>query len=191
MWSLHLDEAKSHDEARINSLKADMDGVLIFAGLFSAALTSFLIDSVSNLQVDPAQQMVYYQQQNVALLAQISNQVASIAPQVSIPSTPPPPYPNFSPNPSDVRVNAFWFLSLVFSLAAALFATLVQQWVREYMHVFQRYGNPLKGARLRQYLYEGVEGWGMPMVARSVPGLVHISLFLFFVGLSDTLVTVH
>jgi hypothetical protein len=127
LWSLHLDEAKSHDEARIHSLKDDMDSVLIFvrfyisniniiffpssctvpqAGLFSAALTSFLIDSVNNLQVDPAQQMVYYQQQNVALLAQISTQVASLAPQVSIPSTLPPPYPDFSPSPSDVRVNA-------------------------------------------------------------------------------------
>jgi hypothetical protein len=61
LWSLHLDEAKSHDEARIHSLKDDMDSVLIFvrvfifivstpsscavvvqAGLFSAALTSFL-----------------------------------------------------------------------------------------------------------------------------------------------------
>ena len=30
MWSLHLGEAKSHDEARIHSLKDDMDGVLLF-----------------------------------------------------------------------------------------------------------------------------------------------------------------
>jgi hypothetical protein len=30
LWSLHLDEAKSHDEARIHSLKDDMDSVLIF-----------------------------------------------------------------------------------------------------------------------------------------------------------------
>jgi hypothetical protein len=209
LWALHLEEAKSHDEARIHSLKDDMDTVLIFvsvtvplifsqslytviqAGLFSAALTSFLIDSVNSLQVDPAKQMVYYQQQNVALLAQISKQVASIAPQVSIPSTPPPPYPDFSPSSSDVRVNAFWFMSLIFSLVAALLATLVQQWVRDYMHVFQRYSNPLKGARLRQYLYEGVEGWYMPRVARAVPGLVHISLFLFFAGLVDSLLATY
>ena len=209
MWSLHLGEAKSHDEARINSLKDDMDSVLIFvrvafpppfsspgsctvvqAGLFSAALTSFLIDSASNLQADPAQQMVFYQQQNVALLAQISKQISSITPQVSIPSTPLPSY-NFSPSASDVRVNSFWFMSLVFSLSAALLATLVQQWVRDYMHVFQRYSNPLKIARLRQYLYEGVEDWYMPMVARSVPGLVHVSLFLFFVGLGDSLLAAY
>jgi hypothetical protein len=135
--------------------------------------------------------MVYYQQQNVALLAQISKQVFSIAPQVPIPSTPPPPYPAFSPNTSDVRVNAFWFMSLVFSLSAALVATLVQKWVRDYMHVFQRHSNPLKSARLRQYLYEGAEGWYMPMVAESVPGLVHVSLFLFFLGVCDSLLSVN
>ena len=129
------------------------------AGLFSVALTSFLVDNAHNLRVNPAQQMVYYQQQNVALLTQISNQLSSIVPQVSIPSTLPPPYPNFSPNSSDVRVNAFWFMSLVFSLSAILLATLIQQWVQDYMHVFQRYSNPLKSARLRQYLYEGAEGW--------------------------------
>jgi len=30
LWSLHEKEAKSHDRARIQSLKDDMDGVLIF-----------------------------------------------------------------------------------------------------------------------------------------------------------------
>jgi hypothetical protein len=135
--------------------------------------------------------MVYYQQQTVALLSQLSKQVASITPQVSIPSATPPHYPKFSPNPSDVRVNAYWFMSLVFSLSAALLATLVQQWVRNYMHVFQRYSNPLKSARLRQYLYDGAEGWYMPVVAESVPGLVHVSLFLFFLGLGDSLLAVN
>ncbi|KAH9052778.1 hypothetical protein EDB87DRAFT_344207 [Lactarius vividus] len=190
LWSLHVKEAMSHDDARIRSLKDDMDGVLIFAGLFSASLTSFLVDKIHDLQVDPAQQMVFYQQQNVALLVQISKQVSSIAPQVSIPSTPPPLY-DFNLNPSDVRVNVFWFMSLVFSISAALLATLVQQWVRDYMHVFQRYSNPLKSARLRQYLYDGAEGWYMPVVAESVPGLLHVSLFLFFLGLGDSLLNVN
>ena len=135
--------------------------------------------------------MVYYQQQSVVLLAQISKQVSSIAPQVSIPSTLPPQYPTFSPKPSDIRVNVFWFMSLIFSLFAALLATLVQQWVRDYMHVFQRYSNPLKSARLREYLYEGVEGWYMPLLADSVPGLVHVSLVLFFIGLGDALLSLN
>ncbi|KAI9433205.1 hypothetical protein H4582DRAFT_1011670 [Lactarius indigo] len=195
LWSLHKKEAKSHDEARIQSLKDNMDGVLIFAGLFSAALVSFITDKIHDLQVDPAQQLVYYQQQNVALLAQISNNVSSIAsaiaPRASTQSTPPSSYPPFAPTASDVRISTFWFMSLVFSLSAALLATLVQQWVRDYMHVFQRYSNPLKSARLRQYLYEGAEGWYMPVVAESVPGLVHVSLFLFFLGLGDSLLNLN
>ncbi len=56
----------------------------------------------------------------------------------TIPSAPPPPYPDFTPNSSDIRVNAFWFMSLALSLSAALLATLVQQSVRQYMHVFQQ-----------------------------------------------------
>ena len=131
--------------------------------------------------------MVNYQQQTVGLLTQISRQFASIAPQVPIPSPPSlQPYPAFSPSPSDVRVNVFWFMSLVFSLSAALSATLVQQWVRYHMQVF-RYGHPLKSARLRHYLYEGLEDSHMLVVAQAVPGLLHVSLFLFFVGLLDSL----
>jgi len=129
--------------------------------------------------------MVYYLKQNVAMLDQISHQIASISPQVSIPSTPPPSFPSFNPLSSDIRVNVFWFMALVFSLTAALLAILVQQWVRDYMHVFQRYSDPLKSARLRQYLNEGSDGWYMPVVAEAVPGLLHVALFLFFVGLCD------
>ena len=30
LWSLYVDEAKSHDEATVGTIKDDMDGVLIF-----------------------------------------------------------------------------------------------------------------------------------------------------------------
>ena len=161
------------------------------AGLYSAALTAFVIDSKQNLQVKPQDQMVYYLQQHSTILSQISLQLSSIAPQIPIPSTPPPPFPKFNTLVSDIRVNAFWFMALVFSLFAALLAILVQQWVRNYMHVFQRYRDPLKSARLRQYLHEGSEEWNMPRVAEAVPGLLHISLFLFFAGLGDTLLNIN
>jgi len=134
--------------------------------------------------------MVYYLQQNVALLDQISRQIFSVAPQIPIPST-PPPFPSFKPSETDVRVNVFWFMALIFSLAAALLAILVQQWVRDYMHVFQRYGDPLKCARVRQYLHDGLEGWYMPVVAEAVPGFLHVSLFLFFLGLCDFVLNIN
>jgi hypothetical protein len=157
------------------------------AGLFSAVLTAFVIDSKQDLKPSPADEAVYYLRQHSTILSQISVQLSSIAPQVTIPSTPPPPFPPFSPLVSDIRVNVFWFMALAFSLLAALLAILIQQWVRKYMHVFQRYGDPLKSSRLRQYLYEGCEGWYMPKVAEAVPGFLHVSLFLFIIGLGDSL----
>src|SRR6266850_1344622 len=161
------------------------------AGLFSAVLTAFIIDSKQSLKVNPQDQMVFYLQQNVAILDQISRQISSIVPQISVSRNLPPPYTGFKLSASDIIVNAFWFMALVFSLSAALLATLVQQWVRDYMHVFQRYSDPLKSARLRQYLHEGSKGWYMPVVAEAVPGLLHVSLFLFFLGLCDFVLNIN
>ncbi|KAH9955524.1 hypothetical protein BGW80DRAFT_1148618, partial [Lactifluus volemus] len=86
------------------------------------------------------------------------------------------------------RVNVFWFISLVLSLAAALLATLVQRWSRNHMQIFHRYKHPLKLSRIRQYLHEGVEHWHMSAIAEAVPALIHTSLFLFMIGLADFLV---
>ncbi|KAF8502820.1 hypothetical protein F5888DRAFT_1607504, partial [Russula emetica] len=190
-WKLFRDEAKSHDEAQINTLKEGMDSALIFAGLFSAVLTAFVVDSKQDLTPSPADEAVYYLRQHSTILSQISVQLSSIAPQISIPSTPPPPFPTFNPSTSDVRVNAFWFMALAFSLLGALLAILVQQWVRNYMNVFQRYSDALKSSRLRQYLYEGCDGWYMPRVAEAVPSCLHVSLFLFFAGLGDSLFNIN
>ena len=144
---------------------------------------------IQNLQVDPASQTVYYQNQTVQILAQISQQIASIGTPIPLNITQPLPLPTFQPSASDRRVNIFWLMSLVFSLCAALLATLVQQWVRSYMGVFQRSSNPLKTARVRQFLFEGVDF--LPVVAEAVPGLIHVSLFLFFVGLGDAILDIN
>ena len=150
-----------------------------------------MVDSKQNLKVSPTDQIVYYLQQHSTILSQISQQLSSIAPQVSIPSTPPPPFPPFKPSASDIRINAFWFMALTFSLTAALLAILVQQWVHDYMHIFQRYSDPLKSARIRQYIYEGSDRWYMPIAAEAVPALLHVSLLLFFVGLGDSTMNIN
>src|SRR6266436_8924299 len=55
------------------------------AGLFSAVLTAFVLDSKQDLKPSPADETVYYLQQHSTILYQISVQLSSIAPQVSIP----------------------------------------------------------------------------------------------------------
>ncbi|KAI9431467.1 hypothetical protein H4582DRAFT_1787868, partial [Lactarius indigo] len=149
--------------------------------LFAGVITSFLVDSLQDLQPDPAQQSVYYQQQSVAMLAQISQQIASIAPQVSISSTPPPPYPAFKASHTAVQVNIMWLSGLVLSLCAALLAIFIQQWVRSYMEALQEYDHPLKRARFRQFFFDGAQS--TLLMAKIVSFLIRFSLLLFFIGL--------
>jgi hypothetical protein len=50
MWSLHLGEAKSHDEARIHTLKDDMDSVLIFVRVLYLSVSIVYPDLMHYLQ---------------------------------------------------------------------------------------------------------------------------------------------
>ncbi|KAI0261954.1 hypothetical protein BC834DRAFT_414191 [Gloeopeniophorella convolvens] len=187
LWSLYSQEAENHDKALIETWRSDMEAIIIFAGLYSATLTSFLVDSYKNLQPDPTKETAYFGQQSAISLARISQQLSLNDSRASVAPTTFVPLPSFHPSPSDVRVNVYWFMSLVFSLSAALFATIIQQWVRNYMQVFQRYDHSLKRARLRQYLFQGTELSRMSVVVEMVPALIHISLFLFFMGIADFL----
>ncbi|KAI0266177.1 hypothetical protein BC834DRAFT_824153, partial [Gloeopeniophorella convolvens] len=49
MWTLYLSQAEKHDKELAESLKGDMEGILVFTGLFSAALATFLVESYQNL----------------------------------------------------------------------------------------------------------------------------------------------
>ena len=119
------------------------------------------------------------------MLVQITKEIGSDAPQIPIPPITLRPYKLCLPWQSDIRASACWLIGLVCSLSAALFATLVRQWIRSYMKVFQRYDHPLKRARFRQFFVEGASG--MLKLAEAVPRLVHISLLLFALGLGDFL----
>lgn len=134
IWSVYMSEATPHDRALIDSWSKDMDGILIFvrqrlsslpahtlklevqAGLFSASVTAFIIESYNGLMPDP-------NQQTIALLQQISQQLGSNPAQSQVAAS-----DGFRPTSSTLRVNAFWFLSLCLALTCALAATLVQQW---------------------------------------------------------------
>jgi len=74
-------------------------------------------------------------------------------------------------------------MSLVFSQSASLLATVVQQWTRSYLRVYQESKKPLMTAHVQTFLSEGLEL--MPMMAEAAPGLIHVSVFLFFAGLGD------
>ena len=82
-------------------------------------------------------------------------------------------------------------MSLVISLTCALLATMVQQWARRYQRVAHPRCSPHKKARIRAFYKRGVEELHIPWMIELLPVLLHISLFLFFGGLSVFLFNVH
>ena len=142
--------------------------------------------TVPNIQQNPQYTSAFY-------LAHIYQQLSTQpnGSQVPIPSSLSNPTEPYTPPRSGVWVNGLWFLSLVISLTCALLATLVQQWARRYLRVaYPRY-SPRKKARIRAFYRQGVENLHIPWTMEAVPVLLHISLFLFFAGLSVFLFGVH
>ena len=70
-------------------------------------------------------------------------------------------------------------------------ATLLQQWARRYLRVAHPRYSPHERARIRAFYRQGVEQLHLPWVVEGLPLLLHVSLFLFFAGLSVFLFSVN
>ncbi|KAJ7173332.1 hypothetical protein C8R46DRAFT_946043 [Mycena filopes] len=173
LWGVYLSEAEKYDHALVESWRSDMQGMLIFAGLFSASLTAFIVESYKTLLPDSGDS-------TVVLLTQISLQLAAAANGTAF--TIPAPIP-FSPATSNVVCNALWFISLGFSLTCALIATLLEQWARDYLHKADMHSAPVVRARIFAYLFHGLKRFKLHVVVELVPLLLHLSLVFFFAGL--------
>ncbi|KAJ6559911.1 hypothetical protein B0H19DRAFT_1289423 [Mycena capillaripes] len=174
LWAVYVSEAEKYDKALVEGWKSDMkDYSFLCAGLFSASLTAFLVESCKTLS--PDQGTI-----TIAILAQISRQLEG---GPSVPSVDVSPLIAAGPTSASLACNALWFLSLGFSLSCALIATLVGQWSREFIQSTSMRPSPIMRARIFAYLYYGIQRFGMHTMVQFIPFLLHISLLLFFAGL--------
>ncbi|KAJ7488173.1 hypothetical protein FB451DRAFT_1529290, partial [Mycena latifolia] len=173
LWAVYISEAEKYDRALVEGWKSDMDGLLIFAGLFSAILTAFLIESYKSLTPDQAAI-------TITLLAQISRQLDASLNATSLDLS---TLTTFRPTSSSIACNTFWFLSLGFSLTCAFIAILVEQWARDFIQKTEMRPSPVIRARIYSYLYHGLQRFGMHTTVTCLPLLLHASLLLFFAGL--------
>ncbi|EMD37221.1 hypothetical protein CERSUDRAFT_115116 [Gelatoporia subvermispora B] len=93
--------------------QSDMDMLLIFAALYSAVLTAFIIETYPNLRPDDSQTTVPLLQ--AILLTLWSNDSAASAVASSVGAA-------FQAPSSAVRVNVFWSASLIMSVSVAFLA---------------------------------------------------------------------
>jgi hypothetical protein len=183
---MYLERVIEEDKKMVDSWKGDAEGMLVFTGLFSAVVATLLQMSLPNIQASTQAASAFY----LARLYQQSNTQPNGS-QPPIPSSLTDPIEPFVPPTSAVWVNGLWFSSLVIGLTCGLLATLLQQWARRYERVaYPRY-TPHRRARVRAFYKHGVEKLHIPWTIEVLPVLLHISLFLFFAGLSVFLFTVH
>ncbi|KAI0046473.1 hypothetical protein FA95DRAFT_1476512, partial [Auriscalpium vulgare] len=178
IWTVYMNESQKYDRALVDRWSRDMEGLLIFTGLFSAVLTAFLVESLPLLQLDTGGATVTLLEHMSAQMGSITNtSYPVVGPLASIANPPAAGSP--------LRVNVLWCLSLLISLLCALCATLVQQWARTYMHAIDMQSAPHQRARIRAFLYKGIEKTGAKAIVEFLPLLLHISMFMFIAGLYD------
>ncbi|KAI0798707.1 hypothetical protein BC629DRAFT_243365 [Irpex lacteus] len=184
-WSAMARIVREIDEQKIQNYKDDIDTILVFAGLFSAVMTAFLVESYHNLSQDPTQVMVL-------LMRQLTMQTHSYTMNggfLNSTAPPLPAIPEFTPTTNAIRVNVLWFASLTLSLVSASFSILVKQWLQEYLS--GEFTSPQARIRIRHFRYPGLDHWKVFEIAAALPLLLQLSLALFFVGLCFFTADVH
>ncbi|KIY66519.1 hypothetical protein CYLTODRAFT_354884, partial [Cylindrobasidium torrendii FP15055 ss-10] len=173
VWWMYNDEAAIFDADMVGEAADSLDILLVFAGLFSAVLTTFVVQTSQSLAPDNAAiavallfELVSVQRAAATGTSLVNIASANIAPSVTR---------------SDVWVNALWFTSLALSLSSALFAVLSKQWLRQYTSFIS--GTARERAFIRQFRYDGMEKWAVRTIIGLLPTVLHLALGFFLLGL--------
>ncbi|KAL1683436.1 hypothetical protein EV122DRAFT_202022, partial [Schizophyllum commune] len=178
VWSAYNDEAQIADADMMKGLNGTLDVLLVFAGLFSAVVTTFVAQSSQSLSPDYLQvtaSLVYE-------LTRIQRAVASGTPVSDVPFSQinfdkPGTYAR-----TDLWVNVLWLTSLTLSLLTSLISVLAKQWIQQFNSIAG--GTPRDRAYTRQYRLWAFERWKVPIIIGALPLLLTIALLLFLAGLS-------
>ncbi|KIY65777.1 hypothetical protein CYLTODRAFT_320488, partial [Cylindrobasidium torrendii FP15055 ss-10] len=144
LYRVYQEEAATADGILVGQSREGLDLMLVFAGLFSAVVTSFLVQVTNDLQQD-------YSEMSASLLYELVNLQRAIArgeSADSVESSPLNPSSSFNVNSLSTVINVLWASSLSISLSVALVAVLVKQWLQHYVSLPS--GTPRDRAHLRQ-----------------------------------------
>ncbi|KAJ7611147.1 hypothetical protein B0H17DRAFT_874938, partial [Mycena rosella] len=163
-------------EPRVERWRSGLDALLVFLGLFSAIVTAFLVDSLAGLAEDKVAR-------TNELVANLTDVVIALSgkPATALDIT----YPTvFRPDSSDVRVNAFWSLSLTFSLSIAALAV----GCRGFLNMITWSERKKASERLADIWarWNAADRVLRPAI-EALPQLLIIPVFLFIVGILDML----
>ncbi|TFY62971.1 hypothetical protein EVJ58_g3523 [Rhodofomes roseus] len=177
---VQYEERFSHVDTKfVKTWDKDLDTLLLFAALFSAVLTAFVIESYQYMTPASNKTEVILQQILVALQSNGSLPANTHILDVE---------PDASAVPTFVRINVLWFASLVTSVSTAFLAMLSKEWLAD-LHEGRDDTSAEMHMRGRQIQlrYDSMREWRLSLVLPFLPFLMHVSLLLFFAGLVDFL----
>ncbi|KIK59424.1 hypothetical protein GYMLUDRAFT_667740 [Collybiopsis luxurians FD-317 M1] len=186
VWRAYLAESMEYDARMVGEARDGLDAMLVFAGLFSAVVTSFLVQTSQNLNQPDFTEITAYL---VSELINIQRAAADGNSVNNVPSSPLTPTSSFVPDLRAVWVNGLWVVSLSLGLVVALAAVLVKQWLHRYMAIPS--GPPGERSHIRHYRYSGLVRWRVQGIIGSLPVVMHISLALFLLGLVIFFIPIH
>ncbi|KAI0331629.1 hypothetical protein GY45DRAFT_1248417, partial [Cubamyces sp. BRFM 1775] len=173
---------KDYSKELVERWSSEIETYLVYAGLFSAILTAFNVESYQLLE-SPSPDST------AAILERISLQISSLSYA--------PPFVNSTHSafdssqsgpvaPADIPrwaiwLNMLWFSSLVLSLSSASIGILVKQWLNEFQSGLS--GDSERVAKLRQYRFNNLERCHIGAIVNAIPVLLQAALSLFLAGL--------
>ncbi|KAF8597966.1 hypothetical protein BDV93DRAFT_610082 [Ceratobasidium sp. AG-I] len=169
IWKLYVAEAKEYDNELVEREHRNIDVMLVFAALFSAILTAFLLDSKNLMRADPADA-------TTLLLTRIAQRLEDPSAAFR-----PVEIPAFEPTVAAQWINGLWFASLGLSLAAALLAMMAKEWLTTFAASRPRPAHSF--AIERQARLDALSSWGALQMIDHLPLFLHVALLLFSLGL--------
>ncbi|KAG8982481.1 hypothetical protein FRB94_006691 [Tulasnella sp. JGI-2019a] len=161
------------DKDMLARLNTNLDVLLIFAGLFSAVNTGFIVVTLTTLSANPADETNHL----LRLLVMNASNYTLTENDLS---------PLFTPGQSAIQQNCTFFASLCCSLLAAAGAVLAKQWLQSYERT-GKIGTMEEQAIRRTEKSVGAENWGLRPVVETLATLLLVSLTLFFIASIDYL----
>ncbi|KAG9045726.1 hypothetical protein FS837_005774 [Tulasnella sp. UAMH 9824] len=169
--------ANELDDDMVTGLKEQLDGMLIFAGLFAGVNTAFLALTIPLLSPDPTDDTNALLSRNNAILVQLLT-----GRNDSVPASPPLPSTSFSPSPDIFIINALFALSLAIAIISSFLAVLGRQWLVYYRKRSGGGPDHQRWEELKRFL--GAERWRLQAILDDVlPSLLQIGLVIFCVSL--------
>ncbi|KAJ7262536.1 hypothetical protein C8J57DRAFT_1719421 [Mycena rebaudengoi] len=170
-WNAYKTLSEEHDREFLKKYGTDLDTSLIFAGLFSAVSSAFIIQIQPELQQDPNE----VTQQLLRVLIHNANQ--SLFSGIDMAE------PNSGATTTIIIVQSLLYASLFSTLLAALLAVLGKQWLMHYDEAGSR-GTLAERGLQRQRKHDGLQRWKFTIVMEMFPLLLQLALLLFSAALS-------